>query len=420
MSREGVRKRGKGWVFIIDLGRQPARQCRDCRRRTWIELNDDGHDSCPRCDGQLGEVREERRQKWSRQHETETEAARGRRKALGDIDAGRDPFPDSMTVREFAGRWVKHKSGIVRPNTLTRYRSLLRLYVLPVIGSQALRSVRVAHVQRVLDLAGDKGLSARSVHHVRSVMSGLFSTAASSELIYSNPVKAMEGSSVPRPDLAVPSAEEAMSLLREAKGTVWAVPLLIAIASGARRSEVLGLGWSAVDLDRGKISIVRNLQRVPGEGLRFFEPKTQRSRRMIALPPFVIPVLKAHRAEQASRRLTLGAGWEDHDLVFERGDGGPLDPDSFTHATKRLIRKAGLDPATRLHDLRHSLATTLLEEGIDAAVVSAVLGHSSPGFTAATYQHVTEGLTEQAAAAVERRFGAEFADRFANRSVPNG
>jgi integrase len=95
----------------------------------------------------------------------------------------------------------------------------------------------------------------------------------------------------------------------------------------------------------------------------------------------------------------------DYDLVAERGDGGPLDPDAFTHATKRLIRKAGLDSAIRLHDLRHSLATTLLEEGIDATVVSAVLGHSSPGFTASTYQHVTEGLTEQAASALERRFG---------------
>ena len=172
-----------------------------------------------------------------------------------------------------------------------------------------------------------------------------------------------------------------------------------------RRSEVLGLAWSAVDLDRGRIQIVRNLQRVPGEGLKFFDPKSSRSRRMIVLPPFVIPQLRAVRADQAERRLVLGVAWTDLDLVCERGDGQPLDPDSFSHATKRLMKKAGLDPATRLHDLRHGLATALLEQGVDVAVVSAVLGHASPAFTMSVYQHVREGMAEQAAEAIEQAFG---------------
>lgn len=174
---------------------------------------------------------------------------------------------------------------------------------------------------------------------------------------------------------------------------------------GAGRSEILGLKWSEVDLDRRRIQIVRNLQRVPGGGLQFFEPKSARSRRLIVLPPFAVAPLRGWLADQSARRLTLGTAWNDLDLVCERGDGQPLDPDSYSHAAKHLMAEAGLPQATRLHDLRHGLATALLEEGIDVAVVSAVLGHASPGFTMSVYQHVREGMAEQAAEAIERAFG---------------
>jgi integrase len=165
------------------------------------------------------------------------------------------------------------------------------------------------------------------------------------------------------------------------------------------------VAWSGVDLDRGRVSIIRSLQRVPGEGLRFFEPKTKNSRRAIILPAFALLVLRQWRKAQAERRLLLGEGWQDHDLVCDRGDGGLLDPDAFTHASKRLMAAAGLHPDTRLHDCRHAFATTLLEEGVDLTVVSSVLGHSSTWFTADTYQHVREGLAEQAAQAMERALG---------------
>ncbi len=399
-----MRRRGKGWVFVVDLGTQPARQCIDCRRREWIELHSIG-DSCRHCGGELDPPELARRQRWSPSHSTRKAAESELRKALGQVDRGRDPFPESATVREFAVRWIDHKETIVRPRTLSRYKSLLGRYVLPAIGGMPLARVRVGHVRRVLDEAMKSGLAPRTVQHVRAVMSGLFATAMKWELIEANPVKGVETATAPRPELEVPTPDEAMALVEATEGTMWHTPMLLAIATGARRSEVLGLAWSAVDIDRGRIQIVRNLQRVPGEGLRFFDPKSSRSRRMIVLPPFVLPHLRAVRADQAERRLVLGAGWADLDLVCERGDGQPLDPDSFSHATKRFMKKAGLDPAMRLHDLRHGLATALLEQGVDVAVVSAVLGHASPAFTMGVYQHVREGMVEQAAEAIERGFG---------------
>lgn len=400
-----IRKRGKGWVYVVDLGRQSARSCETCNWKHWIEIGGAEPDVCSKCGGALGPASQARRQKWSGQYSSKSEASRQLRKVLGVIDTGANPFPETVTVREFAATWLDHKATIVRPRTLSRYRSLLAANVLPVLGGMSMAKVRIGHVRRVLDEASKVGLAPRSVQHVRAVMSGLFATAMQWELIVANPVKGVETASAKRPELEVPTSAQVVALLAESKGTLWHTPMLLAVATGARRSEVLGLGWSAVDLDRGRIQIVRSLQRIPGEGLRFFDPKSSRSRRMIVLPAFVVPQLRALRTEQAERKLKMGAAWPDLDLVCERGDGQPLDPDSFSHATKRLMKAAGLDSATRLHDLRHGLATALLEQGVDVAVISAVLGHASPGFTMSVYLHVREGMAEQAAEAIERAFG---------------
>lgn len=185
----------------------------------------------------------------------------------GFLDKGGDPFPETTSVRDFTQRWLDHKttSG-VRPRSVNRYRGLLAHHVLPVIGSMRLDPVKVGHVRNVLDKAAAKGLAPRTVQHVRAVMSGLFGTALSWELIATNPVKATQAVTASRSELEVPTAEQAMAVLEAANGTQWATPILLSIATGARRSEVLGLKWSEVDLDKRRVQIVRNLQRVPGEG----------------------------------------------------------------------------------------------------------------------------------------------------------
>jgi integrase len=130
------------------------------------------------------------------------------------------------------------------------------------------------------------------------------------------------------------------------------------------------------------------------------EPKTDRARRTVSLPPFAVEVLRRARKEQAERRLLLGAAWVDEDVVADRGDGRPIEPAELPRACHRFAGEG-----VRLHDLRHAFGTALLETGVHPKVASEALGHSSVAFTMDTYQHVLPTMGEQVAAAIEAALG---------------
>jgi len=194
---------------------------------------------------------------------------------------------------------------------------------------------------------------------------------------------------VPRVDpCGSPPPGETVKLLEAAEGPC-TIGLVLAATTGMRRGEVLRLTWSDVDLDAATLHVR--------------EGKTPRSRRQISLPPVTIAALKRHRAEQAERRLICGEAWTDSGLVVDRGDGGAVHPDVLSHAFERAAQKAGLK-GTRLHDLRHAYASTLLASGVNVKIVSEALGHASSSFTLDTYAHVLPAMGEQAAAAIEAAF----------------
>jgi integrase len=309
-----------------------------------------------------------------------------------------------MVFRDYATRWLEHQQQRLRPRTWNNYRQLVRDHLVPVIGDVRVDSLRPGHVELVLNEARASGLSPRTTTMVRAVLSASMRQAVAWGLATSNPTQAVRPPRSERPRLAVPTSEELMRLLAEAKGSQWAAPILLAVATGARRSEVLAIRWSDIDLDRRRLRITRGLQRVDGQ-LVWTDPKTNRARREVGLPAFAVDGLHQWRRTQAARRLALGPAWQDLDLVADRGDGAPVPPDSFSQAFRRLARQAGLPPKSRLHDVRHAVATAMLERGVHPAIASASLGHSSPAFTMSTYQHVIDGMADQAAAALDAALG---------------
>lgn len=185
---------------------------------------------------------------------------------------------------------------------------------------------------------------------------------------------------------------------------------------GLRQGEALALKWDDIDLYSGTLAVRRHLQRHPwehgcneadprhspalcprrhSEGLGFDDTKTGAGRRVLAIPPQMVPQLLEHRRAQAEERLKVGSAWRDLDLVFPRPDGSAADPRSDYRAWKSLLARAGIRDA-RLHDARHTAATLLLAQGVDGRVVMSLMGWSQAALLT-RYQHVIDTIRIEAA-----------------------
>jgi integrase len=299
---------------------------------------------------------------------------------------------------------LPHIATRVRPRTALRYRQLLDLHVVPVIGSVKLAKLRPAHVQQVVDGASASGLAPRTVAGVYRTLHGALAQGVRWQLLAVNAAAAVRPPRTERPKLHAADTAKVAKVLDAARGTRLYVPLAVAASTGLRRGELLALRWSEVDLDAGSLRVTASLQR-SGTDLAFLPPKTDRGRRTVGIPPATVALLRRYRKEQAERRLFLGEAWADLDLVIERGDGEPFPPDSLSRDWYRLVRRIGL-PGLRLHDLRHAYATALLSAGVHPKVASEALGHSSVSLTMDTYQHLMPIMQDAATRAIEEALGA--------------
>lgn len=187
-------------------------------------------------------------------------------------------------------------------------------------------------------------------------------------------------------------------------GTPWGVdhnrlPVLLAVTTGLRRGEILGLRWEDVNLRTSVLTVRQPLEQTKG-GIALKQPKTQKARRTVALPQLSVEALRYRKKEQAKERLLFGPDYNGHGLVLARADGSPWKPDSFTSSYRSLVRRLGLSHI-RFHDLRHTHATQLLRQGVHPKVVSERLGHSTVGITLDVYSHVLPGMQEDAAHRVD-------------------
>jgi integrase len=293
-------------------------------------------------------------------------------------------------------------SGRLRPTTAERYQQLLREHAYPVLGALKVAEIRPGHVRQVLERMAERGSALATRCQCRAVVGMVLRQAVGDGLVALNPVTATTRPSPGRSHKKVPTGEQVRVFLESLAGSPWQMALVVAAPTGCRRSEVLGLQWSDVANDYSSVTIRRGLHRLPGGALGYLEPKSSESWRTVPLLPVVAQRLKAHRAEQAQRRLALGSGWDSSygDLECERGDGSPLRPDACSKAFKRLASKAGLDPSTSLHSLRHAFCTELGRRHVHPKIVSALAGHSSTAFTLTTYTAAWEEGVDEAAAAL--------------------
>jgi integrase len=309
-----------------------------------------------------------------------------------------------QSLGEYLDAWLAHVRGRVRQKTWEGYEGLIRLYAKPHLGDRSLSDLGPLDLQHLYSglLERDPPLSGGTVLNLHLVLTQALSQAVRWGYLSSNPAA---GAQPPRPrraELAVIDAAIAGRLLRATAGTRFEAPVAIAIATGMRRGEILGLRWSDISPDLSLAHVCRSVQPT-GNGLVFELPKTKRSRRAVVLPAFLVPYLERQRADRDERRRALGSGWIEHDLVVDRGDGRPVNPDTLSSGWAIFVRKRAL-PLVRFHDLRHAHATLMLQQGVHPKIVSERLGHASIGITLDTYSHVLPAMQQEAAAAFDELF----------------
>jgi integrase len=311
----------------------------------------------------------------------------------------------SASVAEYLGRWLSHAKTRVRPRTYQGYEGLIRLYAIPSIGTTRVSDLHPLDLQSLYaSLMSERvpPISSGTVLNLHLVLTQAFGQAVRWGILDRSPVSGAQPPRARRPEPSVIDADLAAKILEAARGHSLELPIAIALATGMRRGEILGLRWADLDAEHTVAHVRRSLQSL-GPVPVYEDPKTKRSRRAVALPAFLRPYLARQLRDQAERKERLGPAWQDHDLVIDGDDGSPVNPVNLSGAWPRFLKQKGL-PRVRFHDLRHAHATLMLLQGVHPKVVSERLGHSTIGITLDTYSHVLPGMQEEAADAFDALF----------------
>lgn len=306
------------------------------------------------------------------------------------------PVPlERQTFGAFAEKWLEVVRPSLREPTFLRYTSLLA-HAVRAFGRASLAKLGPADLQRLYEDRRKAGAAPRTILHVHRVIHRALRDAERWGDVARNVARLVDPPRVSRSELRALTAEEARQLMHAAEGDRLEAVVVLALTTGMRMGELLGLTWRAMDLDAGAVRVQASLQRTAA-GLALMEPKTARSRRQIEIEPRVVAALRRHRAAQLQERLAAGPAWVDGELVFSTRTGGPIDGRELLRAWFRpLLARARL-PRIRFHDLRHSYASIALARGLHPKVVQEAMGHSTIAVTMDLYSHVVPSLQREAA-----------------------
>lgn len=313
-----------------------------------------------------------------------------------DVEHGRIGAGDDPTVTELLDRWVRAREPEWSPKTTLENRRQIRLKIVPNIGSRRISKVRAADLDvlyaQLRKKGGEKGgpLSPASVRRIHVIMHAALGQAVKWGLIAVNPADAATAPSLPPSRITPPEPDalaKAMRLVDE--GDIdYATYLRLAATTGARRSQLVALHWSDIDLDAGTVTFCRAIiDGGPDVGLVERGTKTGRKWK-VALAPATAERVRAFRSVCEERAAAVGTklGREGYVFATEPDGSASWRPDNVSARWRRIRKLADLD-GVRLHDLRHYVATQLLGAGVDPRTVAGRLGHANPTVTMTVYGH---------------------------------
>jgi integrase len=333
--------------------------------------------------------------------------------ARANADKGLVFDADNLKAGEWMDSWLSDclkplvAAGKMAHSTYIRAEGIVNNHLKHALGHRKLKDLTRVEVRRLYN-DKSKALSARSVDYIHATLQMRLSQAVRDNLIPRNvAVGERPRSSRNRKEAKALSPTQVKALLSAARDTRSEALYVVAVHTGLRQGELLGLKWTDVDLSEatGKLSVRRSLK-VTEDGLAFGPPKNKASRRSVPLNKSAVAALRTHRLRQNEERLSAPE-WRDHDLVFPNRVGKPTDHNNLYYREyKPLLERAGLEgEGFTFHTLRHTFATALFGRSEHPKVVQSLLGHSSITQTMDTYSHLMDGIGDDAVDGLDEAFG---------------
>ena len=364
------------------------------------------------------------RQRLSFYAPTAKGAAAKMKKARERLEAGSPVKDATLTVAAWMVRWRSTTLAVSdrKAATIEQYTLLARKHIESApIGAIGLDRLKPSDVEALIltmrtkmkpgKPTGDddtepepvRAYADSTIRTVYTVLRLALDGAVRDGLLARNPAAVVRRPGVARQEANHLDADDVVAVLQAAQGSRNYTALALIAATGIRRGEALALRWDRVDLDAAVMRIEATLARIGGR-LVSTEPKTERSRRTVPLPPGVVTMLRKHRTAQLEERLRAANQWTDTDLVFTTEFGTPVDPRNLLRTMQAAARTAGVKDAV-VHSLRHSAATSWLESGVHIEAVSDMLGHSSIAITGDIYGHASDDTARAAVDGLAGRLG---------------
>jgi integrase len=344
---------------------------------------------------------------------TKKQAERLLREVQSEVDRGVAVSGEKLPVAEWLDTWIaSHRAaGRISASTEQRYAGIIRKHLKPALGSLLLSEIKPVHVEQVktrwltgAESTARRPLAPSSVHQHLVVLSEALGEAERLQLMSRNPVTQVKSPTKGgHTERRILTEDEIRDVLGAAKETSVDVLLRVALATGLRIGEMLGLQWSDIDNDAGTLLVQRNARQQPGVGVVMDQLKTKNARRLVELSPETVDLLSSHRTANRLRKLAAGSAWQDSDLVFCTVVGTAHNQPNLLRVLRRVRRKSGISAPEEVtfHTFRHTAATHWIKAGADIYAVSRRLGHSDAAFTMNVYGHMLKGMQATAAGAFD-------------------
>jgi len=319
---------------------------------------------------------------------------------LDKIDHGLTFDGAQVSLQQYMESWLSGKVLARRPSTVRNYRRYMNLYILPALGRMRLQAITPSHIRQLYLRMQSEGKGARTIQLVHVTLHCAFAQAVKEGLIGHNPLEAVERPKVETKRYDIFTEKQARTFITAAKGHPYEALFFLALTTGMRKGEILGLMWTDVDWEKSILRIERQLQPVSYEGGALVPTKTKSGRRHIMVGKVALALLKEHRERQELQKAVAGNRWQEHGMLFTTSIGTYIDQTKVSRAFKCILREAGL-PDLRFHDLRHTSISILLDNGTPVNTVQSRAGHSKASVTTDIYGHAIARSQEVAARMIE-------------------